>query len=173
MNIKIKDERCFGYTLLYFIDPLRNSNDATRASLYTGDALPQRTIRPFVADSTARRTFLQWSIRHNYKHWYFRRRWLPRSRVKVIKKLGVSARGSHLNWNGHDAPIENIDGRLSNYSKRKQRIYMCVCCISFFESAKVLSRHKKLCTPAEYIAVFDQLPVNGTKCNNMRFTDYN
>lgn len=49
---------------------------------------------------------------------------------------------------------------------------MCVQCIGFFSSAKFLARQKERCNCPYYMAVVYYLLNEGTKWDNLRYTDF-
>ena len=172
VNIQNKDNRCFGYALLYFLIKKPNRN-LQRSSLYTDklfkqyhlDSLPY-PISPNDVNlyedliSMNINIFTFFDDEGKARHPYF------------ISKKQHPSTANLLYWSGHYAPISNVSSLFSDIFTHEHRLNLCLRCLGNFYSADKLARHKELCTREDYLSVVHVLPTEGSKNSRIEFNAF-
>ena len=174
INIRNNDERCFVYSLLYFLErdnlPERNGN-CVRKTLYKEEMFQRRHLDT-----------LPYPISPNDVYLYEDR---PKMNINVFlffegraRHPLVISRKSHervvnlLYWKKHYAPITSIPRLFADITKHNPQKHFCLRCLGHFTSEEVLARHKQLCTRDDFMSVLHVLPVPVSKQAQIKFNQY-
>ena len=77
-----------------------------------------------------------------------------------------------LNWDGHFAPIKNIDKLFSDITKHHPRKYFCLRCLGHFSTLEFLEQHKLLCMRDDFWSVVHVLPRPNTEEAHIKFREF-
>ena len=173
-NIKNTDERCFGYALLYFLDPPNaHSYHLVRPTLYTREMF----IRNHLDD-------LPYPISPRDVHLYEDR---LQTSIAIVSfaddegkklfpmystKTEYSRTADLLYWNEHYAAITNLSRLLSGVTKEKYRKYFCRKCWYYAKSERLLELHRKLCSRPDFISTLHLLPAPDSEKSYIKFKEF-
>ena len=174
VNIRNTDVRCFGYSLLYFIDPPKISyRNLERPNNYTKEMFDRNKLADLPYPISPREVhkyedFLETNI---YLFSFFD------DEGKALYPL-YSSRTNHQRtadffyWNEHYAPIANISRLFSKVTLRQNRKFFCRRCLGHFRTEEKLNRHKQLCTREDFMSVVHVLPEPGTDESFIKFNEF-
>ena len=173
INIQNNDERCVGYALLVFLEPLLDQKHANRESLYTTEMFQRHHIDT-----------LPYPISPNDVHLYKDQ---LQMNINIFSFFDDEGRARHplvvsrqnykhlanlLYWKGHYAPIANIFRMFLNIKKRDHKHQICLRCLRHFRTEESYARHNQLCTRDDFMSVLHVLPTPGSKQAQIKFNKY-
>ena len=148
INIDKNDERCFGYSLLYFLEqanlPEKNGN-CFRATLYKEEMFQRHHIDT-----------IPYPISPNDVHLYKDQLQININFVSFVDDDGcarhpvVISGKTHelvpnlLYWKDHYAPIISVPRLFSDITKHTHQKHFCLRILGHFSSEDVLARNKEL-----------------------------
>ena len=174
INIKNKDERCFGYALLYFMDPPKVSNRySSRPTLYTPEMFLRNNLHELPYPISPRDVHLyENKLQINISIVSFSddegRKLFP----MYSSKTYYSREADLLYWNEHYAPIVNLSKLLYGVTKGKYRKYFCNRCWYYAKTKRLLELHKKLCTRQDFISTLHLLPAPDSEESFLEFKEF-
>ena len=173
INIQNNDERCFGYSLLYFIDPRHDRNNSGRATLYTEQMFEDNQL----AD-------LPYPIAPNDVHQYEDR---LQTNINVFSFFDEEGKARHplfisrkhyprtanlLYWDEHYSPITDIGRLFKDITTHKEPTNMCLRCFGHFKTPETLGKHQRLCTREDFMSVVHVLPAPDTEQAHIKFRQF-
>ena len=170
INIQNINDRCFGYALLWFIDPLRDRHHSWRPNLYTEAMFERNNL-----------VNLPYPIPPNDVHLYedqlqininvfsfFDDEGQARHPLFISKKL-YPRTANLLYWDKHYALITDIPRLFQDISKHKKRKNICIRCLGSLYTEESLFNYQRLCTREDFMSVVHVLPVAGSEQAHIKF----
>ena len=160
INIRNDDERCFGYSLLYFLDRPCNSKHLERPIYYNDEMFSRNSLDslPYPISPNDVHLFEDKLLVNINVFTFFDDKGLARHPL-VISRKNYSRVANLIYWNGHYAPIVIISRLFSDITKHKQLKHICLRCLGHFTTSNILARHQQLCTRDDFMSVLHVLPV--------------
>ena len=174
INIQNEDQRCFGYTLLYFLKrdrlPERHCYQATvyKHQMFERHHLDTLPYPISLNDIHLYEDHLQMNINVFI---VFDDEGRARHPL-VITRKNYERVANLVYWKNHYAPNANISRLFSDLTKGKREHQICLRCLRHFQTEEVLNRHKVLCTRDDYMSVLHVLPTPGSKQAQIKFNQY-
>ena len=170
INIQNTDDRCFGYSLLWFIDPPRVRQNSWRPTLDTEAMFVRNNLFNLFYPIAPNDVYLyedQLQININVFS-FFDDEGKARHPLLISKKL-YPRTANLLYWDEHDAPITDIPRLFYDISKHKQHKNICLRCLGSFYTEDSLFNHQRFCTREDFMSVVHVLPAAETEQAHIKF----
>jgi len=168
INVKNKDQRCFGYAILSALHPVEKH--AQRPSKYEGYFFEHNLANIIYPVEYPRIPAIEDIIKINVNLYTFTHDGRKRSPVYIsTKKFPISI--DLLYWNGHYAWIKNFAGLFFDVNNDKKLKHFCKSCLGHFKSEQSLNNHKLNCHQGGFTSTIYTLPPPDTilKFKNVKF----
>ena len=176
INILNNEERCYGYSILYFLERAilseRNSN-CSRVSLYKKEMFIRYHLDmlPYpISPNDVHQYQDQLQMNSNLFSFYD-----DVGRVRhliVISRKNYERVANLFYWKELYEPITNIHQLFKDITKHKQQLQFCLRCLCHFSSEEVLARNQKLCTRNDFMSMLHVRPVPGSNHAQIKFNQY-
>ena len=159
INIQNTDDRCFGYALVWFLDPPRDQRHNNRPLLYTEAMFEQNNLVDLVYPIPPKIVYLyddQLQININVFS-FFDDESKARHPLFINKKL-YHRTANLLYLDKHDAPITDIPRLFQDINKHEHRNNICLRFLGMFNTEDSLFKHQRFCTCNDFMSVVHVLP---------------
>ena len=171
LNIHNVDERCFGYSLLYFIDRPRNRNHLERAIYYTDEMFNRNNLNslPYPISPNDVHLYEDKLLVNINVFTFFDDKGVARHPL-VISRKNYSKVANLLYWKGHYAPIVNISRLFSDITKHKRLKHICLRCLAISQPviySLVTNNYVRATTSCRYYMCFRCQELNAPKLSSI------
>ena len=174
INIRNTDERCFGYSLCYFLEreqlPERHCE---RASPYPNQMFQRHhfdTLPYPISPNDVHLYKDQLQMHINVFSFYD-----DEGRARhplVISRKNYERVANTLQWNKHYALKASIPRLFKDITKHKEQQNICLRCLGHFKTKESYACHKELCTCDDFMSVLHVLFAPGSKQAQLKFYNY-
>ena len=162
INVKNKDERCFGYAILSAIFPVDNANHPDKTFHYNDKfnwhGMDKLKYPVEIEDIPSIEMDLNISINVFSFHDDAGHARYPEYLSKLKSHIIVDL----LHWNGHYAWIKNFSRFMGDISKKHYVKHFCRKCLGHFSFEAILLDHSKWCTGDDNISQVYTMPEEGS-----------